>query len=212
MNFFSDKGGLRYSVREFSYEGLGFYVLSDVYEPGEDTFLLAENLDVKTGDRVLDMGTGCGILPVLSALKAAWVLALDINPRAIKCAKINAERNKVSKKISFICGDLFSPLRRKTIFDLILFNAPYLPAEEKPREWIDYAWTGGRNGRRTIDRFLNDLPNYLKHGGRLLLVQSSLSNIEETLTILENKKFKAEVTDRRRFFFEEIALIKAIKH
>lgn len=200
------------AVREITYRDLGFYVFRGTYEPSEDTFLLAENLDVKEGDRVLDVGTGCGILAVLSALKAFWVLALDINPKAVRCAKVNARRNGVLKKISFVCGDLFKPLKRGIVFDLILFNAPYLPVEEEPKEWIEYAWAGGRNGRKVIDRFLNDVSNYLRYNGRLLLVQSSLSNIEETLTILEGSGFKAKIADRRKFFFEEIVLIKAVKH
>ncbi len=208
----SPANGLSDVVKEFSYKNLSFYVFKGVYEPGEDTFLLAENLDVRADDRVLDMGTGCGILAVLSALKASWVLAVDVNPNAVRCAKVNARRNGVLGKISFVCGDLFNPLRRNTVFDLVLFNAPYLPVEEKPREWIEYAWAGGKNGRRIIDRFLNDLPNYLRYGGRLLLVQSSLSNIEETLIMLENREFKTEIVDRKRFFFEEIALIKAVRH
>jgi len=202
----------RNPVKEVRYENLSFYILSDVYEPSEDTFLLAENLDVEANGMVLDMGTGCGILAVLSAFKASRVFAIDINPKAIRCAKVNARRNEVSEKINFICGDLFRPLKRGVLFDLILFNAPYLPVEEEPREWIEYAWAGGRCGRKVIDRFLNDVSIYLRRNGKLLLVQSSLSNIEKTLTVLENEGFKAEIIDKRSFFFEEIALIKAIKH
>ena len=43
----------------------------DVYEPAEDSFLFAENLDVEKGAQVLDVGTGCGILGILAAEKAA---------------------------------------------------------------------------------------------------------------------------------------------
>ena len=64
-----------------------------VYEPAEDTFLLVENLKVGQEDVVLDMGTGCGVLAVLVADKAKKVVATDINPYAIDCAKKNAKRN-----------------------------------------------------------------------------------------------------------------------
>jgi release factor glutamine methyltransferase len=197
--------------KEVFYEGLYFHVFDDVYEPSEDTFLLAEKLDVNDGERVLDMGTGCGILAVLSAHKASRVLAVDVNPNAVKCARENARRNNVLEKIDFICGDLFNPIRREQLFDLILFNAPYLPVEEKPKEWVDYAWSGGENGRSVLDRFLNDASDYLKRGGRILIVQSSLSDINKTLLTLRKKGFKAEVTGEKSFFFEVIVLIKAVK-
>ncbi|MEM2424302.1 MAG: class I SAM-dependent methyltransferase [Candidatus Bathyarchaeia archaeon] len=194
------------------YGDLVFYVFSGVYEPSEDTFLLADNLDVCDGEVVLDVGTGCGILAVLSAFKASWVLAVDINPSAVRCARKNAETNDVLGKIDFICGDLFAPLRKGLVFDLVLFNAPYLPTEEEPKDWVEYAWSGGESGRRVLDRFLENVSDHIKRGGRLLLVQSSLSNIEETLIKLGRKGFKAEVIDEVGAFFEVIALIKAIKY
>lgn len=197
--------------KEIFYGDMCFHVFSDVYEPSEDTFLLAENLDVNYGDKVLDMGTGCGILAVLSARKASWVLAVDVNPHAVICARDNAKRNGFLKKIDFICGDIFSPLKKEPIFDLVIFNAPYLPTEEEPQEWIDYAWSGGRSGRKVLDRFLNEISDYLKGGGRLLLVQSSLSHVEKTLSELRDKSFQANVIGEVRSFFEVIALIKAVK-
>ncbi|MEM1660934.1 MAG: class I SAM-dependent methyltransferase [Candidatus Bathyarchaeia archaeon] len=198
-------------LKEVVYGGLRFYVFDGVYEPAEDTFLLADNLDVCEGEIVLDMGTGCGILSVLSALKASFVVAVDINPQAVKCAKENAKRNGVRNKIDFICGNLFDPLRTGLRFTLILFNPPYLPSEEEPKTWIEYAWAGGADGRRVIDRFLMDLPRYLDCGGRLLMVQSSLSDIEKTIKLLEERDFKVEITCRRGLFFETITLIKALK-
>lgn len=195
--------------REIVYGNMRFYVLDGVYEPAEDTFLIAENMDVREGDRVLDMGTGCGILAVLAASRASWVLAVDINPLAVKCARENARRNGLLNKIDFICGSLFDPLREDLRFNLVLFNAPYLPSEEGPRDWLDYAWFGGGDGRSVIDSFLTALPRHLEPGGRLLMVQSSLSDIEKTTLLLKGKGFNVRVIDTVNSFFEVIALIKA---
>ncbi|MBS7632858.1 methyltransferase, partial [Candidatus Bathyarchaeota archaeon] len=52
-----------------------FFVDENVYEPAEDSFLFAEKLAVGEGSRVLDMGTGCGILGVVAAGKAGEVVA-----------------------------------------------------------------------------------------------------------------------------------------
>lgn len=200
------------SFKEFFFGDLGFIVFSGVYEPGDDTFLMAENLHIEKGEEVLDVGTGCGILAVLSAFKASRVIATDINPIAVRCAKANADRNGVSEKIDFICGDLFSPLREGISFNLVVFNAPYLPVEEEPKDWLDYSWSGGRSGRETIRKFIETVSEYVKIDGRIMLVQSSLSNINETLNDLEGKGFEVEIVDERRFFFETILLIEAVKH
>lgn len=197
------------SSKEFIYEGLRFHVFDGVYEPAEDTLLLADNMDVHGDDRVLDVGTGCGVLAVLAALKASWVLAVDINPYAVRCAVENARRNGVINKIDFICGDLFDPLREDLRFSLILFNPPYLPSDREPKDWLEYAWAGGEDGRSVIDRFLADLKKHLEPNGRLLMVQSSISDVEKTISILRSEGFTVNIIGEIKSFFEVITLIKA---
>ena len=116
-----------------------FYVTKNVYEPAEDSFLFAENLNERAAKTVIDIGTGCGILGILAAEKADKVLAVDINPYAVPCAKENAKLNHVEHKMSVFQGDLFRPIRVGEGFDLILFNAPYLPSErfEKNRGLVE---------------------------------------------------------------------------
>ena len=190
-----------------------FLVFDDVYEPAEDTFLIAEHL--KADGYVLEIGTGCGILSILAALKAERVVATDINPHAAKCASINAKMNDVSEKIDILAGDLFEPFRENSTFNTILFNAPYLPDGENEesifRSLIDYAWSGGKGGREVIDRFVQQAPKHLKPGGRILLVQSSLSDVEETLRRLRKQGLQARIVAERESFFETITLIEAVR-
>ena len=188
-----------------------FYVWREVYEPAEDSFLFAENLSVRSDEYVLDMGAGCGILGIIAAEKASCVVALDINPSAVRCAKENARLNMVADKLFFVQGDLFAPLRVGEKFDLILFNAPYLPSEPwEGSMWIERAWAGGADGRAVLDRFLQAFPRYLKVYGRVLLMQSTLANLERTFQMLEAEGFKADVVAERRLpFFEKIVLIEA---
>ena len=79
-----------------------FHVSESVYEPAEDSFLFAENLKVPDGASVIDMGTGCGILGIIAAENASKVVAVDINPHAVRCAKKNAKLNNVENKMFFL--------------------------------------------------------------------------------------------------------------
>ncbi|MEM2463769.1 MAG: class I SAM-dependent methyltransferase [Candidatus Bathyarchaeia archaeon] len=186
-----------------------FYVWPDVYEPAEDSFLFAENLTVQAGDYILDMGTGCGILGIIAAEKASRVVAVDINPAAVRCARENARLNRVADKMFFVQGDLFAPLKVGERFDIIMFNAPYLPSEPWEGDtWLERAWAGGTDGRAVLDRFLQVFPTYLKADGRVLLMQSILANLEKTFQALEMQGFKANVVAEQSFpLFEAIVLV-----
>ena len=203
---------MKSSRKKAFYDNLSFQVFEEVYEPAEDTFLIADYLAqaVKETDTVLDVGTGCGILAVIAAKKALKVIAIDLNPHAVECARSNVKTNRVSGKVDVRQGDLFKPLHKTEKFDLIIFNAPYLPSEpDEEKTWIGRAWGGGHSGREVIDRFIDEAPNYLRQKGRILLAQSTLANIEETITKFSQAGFEASVVAERKFPFETIVIIGA---
>lgn len=187
-----------------------FQVDEHVYEPAEDTFLIAEHLTVKEDDVVLDVGTGCGILAVLAAEKAKHVVAVDVNPYAIECASNNAEVNGVEGKIDFRRGDLFQSIKPNEKFSLILFNAPYLPSEPgEENSWLGKAWAGGPDGRIIIDRFIASFSDFLADEGKIQLVQSSLTDVNRTLDALGEVGLEARVVARVKVPYESIVLIEA---
>lgn len=88
--------------------------------PGRDTITFLKGTAGESGNDVLDLGTGSGLIAIYFALKGRKVTASDINKDALEVAKENAEKLKL--KISFIQSDLFDKIDNK--FDLILFNPP----------------------------------------------------------------------------------------
>ena len=161
----------------------------NVYVPAEDSYLLAENLEIKEGQSVLEIGTGSGI----------------------ELARKNFEANNI-ENIEILFGNMFEPVEKRK-FDVILFNTPYLPTEDDEviDDTINYAFDGGLNGRKVIDLFLNEVGNHLNDGGIVQMIQSSLSGNEETLEKLDNLGFIAEIKASEHFFFEAISLINAYK-
>lgn len=186
-----------------------FQTCEKVYEPAEDTFLLADNLMVKQSDKVLEIGTGTGIISIIASKKTENVTAIDINKYAVECAQKNAKINQTP--IDVRLGDLFGPVEDEK-FDLILFNTPYLPTDEDEmvNDELEAAWDGGKDGRSVIDRFIKDLSTHLNPRGHVQLVQSSLSNVEETIGKLMEMNFEVTVTASERFFFEEVVVLTGV--
>ncbi len=212
-------------------------VYSKVYEPAEDSRLLMENLVNVKNKVVLDMGTGTGV-QAINALKmgAKLVVGIDINPYAIDVARENALLNnlRIGRDIFFFKSDLFENIdsiihtinktKNKTKntkyeqlddkidkFDVILFNAPYLPTseEEKLEKYINYAFDGGLDGRKVIDRFICEVDNYLDKRGVLQIVQSSLTDEKRTIELLKKYGFEAKKTASMKFPYEELQVITA---
>lgn len=178
-----------------------------VYIPAEDSYLLAENLDIKFGDKVLEIGTGSGIVAMYASKLTDKVTATDINFNAIELAEKNFKKNNIDN-IELLFGNLFEPVKNRK-FDVILFNTPYLPTENEDilDDDLNYAFDGGLDGRQVIDLFLNEVKNHLNDSGKVQLIQSSLSDIEKTLDRLDELGFVSEVAKEERFFFEQVVLI-----
>jgi release factor glutamine methyltransferase len=127
--------------------------------------------ETRAADRVLDVGTGSGILAILAASKSVYVTAVDINPFAVKCARSNIELNNLSSRIRVIKSDLFKNVKEK--FDLIIFNPPFRWFE--PRD----AWEKSVADKdySTLKRFFQEARYYLKSDGRILVGFGTLGDI-----------------------------------
>ena len=159
---------------------------AEVYPPDEDSFLLADALAAELprllgapgrrgrGLAVLEVGCGSGYVGASAArlLGAAGgeggagsapappLVALDVNPDALAATRETLAAHGLSGEL--VRADLLRGLRRG-VFDLVLFNPPYVPTPPDELEraaqerGLAAAWAGGERGRVVIDRFLDQL-------------------------------------------------------
>ena len=169
-----------------------------VYQPAEDSYLFAEflrkyllrlpELDIS----YLDMGTGSGILGETALdIGVASVMAADINPDAVIAAR--------KKDIEVVKSYLFSNVEGK--FDLITFNAPYLPEDDREPTDSRVATTGGKNGDEISVRFLTEAKKHLNENGKIFLLVSSLTPMDKI------NEFKPVVVSKTGIFGEELIIL-----
>ncbi|HSB46853.1 MAG TPA: HemK2/MTQ2 family protein methyltransferase [Candidatus Bilamarchaeum sp.] len=197
---------------EIRFGRLVISVSPDVYPPAEDSFMLARGAESLRGE-ILEIGCGSGIASLSAALAGPGnkVLGLDINPEAVECARANAKANKITNAL-FMESDLFSAVPKRK-FDAILFNPPYLPTGETERVAgpVNAAFDGGKDGRKVVGKFLLEFDRFLRPGGTLLLVQSSLNDLEKTKKALAKLGYGTEIAAEEKFFFERLYLLRASK-
>lgn len=125
--------------------------------------------------RIVDVGTGSGVLAISLALEFpnAQVVAIDISEDALALAKKNAERHEVSDRVHLVRSDLLDALiQRGSKSDIIVSNPPYVGENERQimgdgvEQWEPYeALFSGAEGFDVIDRLLAQIPHTLAEGG-----------------------------------------------
>jgi release factor glutamine methyltransferase len=172
-----------------------------VYQPQEDSRLLVRAMrdsGLIPGRRVLDLCTGSGFVAIAAAeMGCASVTAFDICPRAVDFTRDNAAVAGV--EIDVREGSWTAALRHPP-FDVVVANPPYVPTP--PESEIDlyasglgpsWAWNAGSDGRLVLDPLCASVSNLLCDGGSLVLVQSSLAGVRQSLECLHSTGMNAEV-------------------
>jgi HemK-related putative methylase len=192
-------------------DGLPLIVLPEVFNPVvfRTGTVLARTVAAspwaqpREGSRALDLGTGSGVGSVFAARRGYRVIAVDLNPEAVRCAKLNALLHRLEDRIEVRQGDLFAPVAGEA-FDLILFNPPFFRGE--PRNRLDLAW----RGTDVLERFAAGLPVALAPGGVALLLLSTDGDGPALLEALGRRGFTVE-TAVRRDFGNEVVTVYAVR-
>lgn len=159
---------------------------------------------ISTTASVLDMGTGSGICAVFAARHAQRVVAVDINPSAVRCARINALLNDLEGKIEVREGDLFDPIRTER-FDVVLFNPPFLRGA--PGNELDRAW----RSTDVVERFAAELGAHLTPSGYALLLLSSFGDAMVYIEEFRRHGFADTVLAERGFVNERLTIFKLVQ-
>jgi HemK-related putative methylase len=152
---------------------------------------------------VLDMGTGSGVCAIAAARCARRVVAVDINPAAVRCARINALLNRMEDRVEVRQGDLFAPVAGER-FDLILFNPPFVLGT--PRDDRDRAWRSAD----VAERFAASLREHLKPHGCALVLLSTYAGASTFLRQFHQHGLRSALLAERRFVNERLGIFELV--
>ena len=198
-----------------------------VYTPGEDTFFvedvlkkeLTKNIQPVNVNNILEVGCGSGyLLIVLVKLcpKSKFV-AIDINTHALQITLENINLNGLDQKsIELIHSDLFTKVKSK-LFDIIIFNPPYLPTENKFAELndnniVNLAWEGGD---KIIKAFLLSVENFLSRDGKIIILLSNYqvkNDRPEDYIKQANKNLMVKASYKKILFLETLYIVILMKN
>jgi release factor glutamine methyltransferase len=169
----------------------------EIYQPSDDSRFFAnflkKYLKSHKTNSYLDIGTGSGILAktALNFMSPKNILTSDINPEAIK--------NLQKEKFQTIQSDLFKNIAQN--FDLITFNAPYLPLDKREPKSSQLATTGGKHGDEISLKFLKQAKKHLNSNGKIFLLISSLTPMGKI------KNFNPKIAATKKIFVEELLIL-----
>jgi methylase of polypeptide subunit release factors len=155
----------------------------------------------------LDLCTGSGVQALFAAAHSEHVVAVDINPRAVRCAHFNAQVSGITN-LNVLVGDLFEPVRTER-FDLIVANPPFVPSPLNTLMFRD----GGPSGEDVQRRIVAGLPNHLAPGGIAHIITELGQRDGEPLVDRVRQWLNGAPMDIHVFRFREYSAMKyAIGH
>jgi release factor glutamine methyltransferase len=194
-------------------DGVPLVILPDVFNPVlmRTGVFLARNLPspARVADggppvesRALDVGTGSGIGAIFAARRGYRAIGVDLNPQAVRCARINVLLNELEGRVEIRSGDLFSAVANDR-FDLVLFNPPFYRGT--PVDRLDQGW----RATDVIERFAQGLGRALTASGEARIVLSTDGEWRAMLGALEAAGFTPRPIASRDFGNEVLTVYSA---
>lgn len=179
---------------EILFDKYSLILTPGVFNPllGEGSILMRDCKKYLYGNNVLEIGTGSGALSILSSEKSKSIIATDISPLAVECAKKNVKRLNLENKIEVRQGDLFEPVKGE-IFDKIILNPPFI--EGKANSFIENSYYD--SNYETLTSFFNNVRNYLTEEGNIILCFGSVGDINYLNWLITANHFNVQFIENR---------------
>ncbi len=189
----------------YLYAGCLFKVADGVQPPKAGSLLFCRHLAFRPGERVLEIGTGIGLAAVLAARAGCRVVATDVVPAAVSCARENAALNGVGDTVEVRLGDCFAPVAGLR-FELICTSPPQMPTPpgRDRDDPVAAADNGGVNGWELLDRVIAGAPAHLDAGGRLVFTMFAFLGLKGALDRLQAAGLEPSVLARETQSFPRI--------
>ena len=199
------KAPIQYILGKCEFMGLMFNVNENTLIPRDETELLVleaekiiEKLNTDNKIKILDIGTGTGIIPIVLAhkfQKKVEILGIDISIKALTTAIENAQKYLESNIAIFRKSDLFSNIKEK--FDIIISNPPYIPKKMKSEmqsEVLNFEpetalFTNDEKGIEFYEKIIAEGKNYLKENG-FLLFELGINQSEDVEDLFKQNGYK----------------------
>ncbi|CAI5758676.1 unnamed protein product [Candida verbasci] len=199
-----------------------------VYEPSEDSFLLLDCFEQEQGTLqsklkgklpiITEIGTGSGIVTTFilqNILQNGVYMTTDINPHAcnqvLQTLKANGQNNKVDSLQMDLTGAI-----RSNLIDILIFNPPYVPAEEVPDipdsnddpTWLDVALLGGEDGMKITWKVLRNLDKILSSDGIAYILFCARNKPESIQEYMQSSGWKVDIILTRKAGWEVLSILK----
>jgi len=193
---------LAYILKKKEFWSKDFFVDRNTLIPRPETELLCESVIKIFKNKnlhILDMGTGTGciILSILSEIKGAKGIGVDISRKAITVAKKNSNKLGLNKRVKFVNKSLEDIYSYK--FDVIISNPPYIKtsdiknlSDDVKRFEPKIALDGGKEGLDVIKKVIYKSRTILKKLGMLAL-EIGYGQYYKVSQILKKQSFKEEL-------------------
>ncbi|MDN3505888.1 MAG: methyltransferase [Simkaniaceae bacterium] len=172
-----------------------FQVLPGVFSPeysSDTAWFAGKILPLTKGKTFLEIGSGTGVIACLVALNnASSVVATDINPKAIKNIRLNAQLHNQS--ISIREGSTFDPIRHDELFDIIFWNHPFYYTDEKFDKNSMLEKSVCDTNYEALESYLKRGKKHLKRNGLLLLGTSNIARINIIKSMSKKEGYKTSL-------------------
>lgn len=162
------------SVEDLQYKGLKLIQKNSGFRFGVDAVLLANFVDIRKNSKVIDLGTGNGIIPILIAGKttASHITGLEIQESIAEMAGRSIELNGLESKVTIVQGDIKQAAHKfgKSVFDVVVSNPPYMNCGAGLTNSIDTKTISRHEILCTLEDVISSASAILAPGGQFAMV------------------------------------------